>query len=175
MPEMNDDMERAGRRLGELADGPAREAADAIAEAFERAGARIDTALEASARSGEASFGRLTDSILRDLARLAAESLIERPIRQALDTAISSLPFFGARAEGGPVTAGGAYLVGEHGPELFTPGQTGQVSATRPAHGPAPIVVNLSLPSAGPAAELPSEVQIGRAVRRALERGRRYS
>lgn len=33
----------------------------------------------------------------------------------------------GARAAGGPVMAGSAYLVGEHGPELFAPGQSGRV------------------------------------------------
>lgn len=34
----------------------------------------------------------------------------------------------GARAEGGPVRAGGTYLVGEEGPELFTPGRSGVIS-----------------------------------------------
>lgn len=33
----------------------------------------------------------------------------------------------GARAAGGPVAAGGAYLVGEQGPEVFTPGTSGQI------------------------------------------------
>lgn len=35
----------------------------------------------------------------------------------------------GARANGGPVTAGGAYLVGERGPELFVPQSSGTVMA----------------------------------------------
>ena len=34
----------------------------------------------------------------------------------------------GARASGGPVRAGGTYLVGEKGPELFNPGRSGVVS-----------------------------------------------
>lgn len=33
----------------------------------------------------------------------------------------------GQRANGGPVMAGGAYIVGERGPELFTPGSSGYV------------------------------------------------
>lgn len=37
--------------------------------------------------------------------------------------------FGGARAMGGPVSAGKSYLVGERGPELFTPGQTGRITA----------------------------------------------
>jgi SLT domain-containing protein len=34
----------------------------------------------------------------------------------------------GARAYGGPVFSGGAYLVGERGPELFTPDRAGQIT-----------------------------------------------
>lgn len=34
----------------------------------------------------------------------------------------------GARASGGPVRAGGTYLVGEKGPELFSPGRSGMIS-----------------------------------------------
>ncbi len=37
--------------------------------------------------------------------------------------------FFGHRAAGGPVTAGGSYVVGERGPELFTPRTAGMVTA----------------------------------------------
>ena len=35
----------------------------------------------------------------------------------------------GARASGGPVSAGTPYLVGEKGPELFTPGASGNITA----------------------------------------------
>ncbi len=37
--------------------------------------------------------------------------------------------FGGARAEGGPVSAGKGYLVGERGPEMFFPGQSGMIAA----------------------------------------------
>jgi phage-related minor tail protein len=39
----------------------------------------------------------------------------------------TSIPFGGPRALGGPVEAGSAYLVGEQGPELFMPGQSGRI------------------------------------------------
>ena len=35
----------------------------------------------------------------------------------------------GTRANGGPVMGGGTYLVGERGPELFTPASSGNISA----------------------------------------------
>lgn len=38
------------------------------------------------------------------------------------------LPSSGSRASGGPVRAGGSYLVGERGPELFTPNKSGSIS-----------------------------------------------
>ena len=42
---------------------------------------------------------------------------------------IKAQPIAGARALGGPVTGGRSYLVGERGPELFTPGATGQITS----------------------------------------------
>lgn len=43
--------------------------------------------------------------------------------------AIKSQPIAGARAMGGGVREGSSYLVGERGPELFTPNATGQISS----------------------------------------------
>ena len=39
----------------------------------------------------------------------------------------STIPKYGARASGGAVNAGGAYLVGENGPEYFVPNQSGSI------------------------------------------------
>lgn len=51
----------------------------------------------------------------------------------------------GGRAAGGPVMAGQGYVVGEHGPELFTPPQTGHVHPMgRSGMGGTP-VVNLTV------------------------------
>lgn len=44
-----------------------------------------------------------------------------------LGSALGGL-FGGARAEGGPVSAGRSYLVGERGPEWFTPGRSGAIT-----------------------------------------------
>jgi hypothetical protein len=48
----------------------------------------------------------------------------------------------GARAAGGPVTAGETYLVGERGPEMVTFGRSGHVTPNH-AMGGQPIVVNV--------------------------------
>ena len=47
----------------------------------------------------------------------------------ALIAATSVAEIAGARAAGGSVVSGKTYLVGEHGPELFTAGTTGQVTS----------------------------------------------
>lgn len=45
-----------------------------------------------------------------------------------VDSSPPPVPVDGARARGGPVGAGRTYLVGERGPELFTPGHSGAIS-----------------------------------------------
>lgn len=56
--------------------------------------------------------------------------------------ALSELKFLtGARASGGPVMAGGSYLVGERGPEIFSPSTSGMIT---PNGGGRSIVINVS-------------------------------
>ena len=56
---------------------------------------------------------------------------------------LNAMRFRGARAAGGPVTGGGTYLVGERGPELFTPGTSGNITPNN-AMGGANITVNVN-------------------------------
>jgi len=48
----------------------------------------------------------------------------------------------GARASGGPVVGGGSYLVGERGPELFTPNTSGNITPN--GGGGSTITVNVN-------------------------------
>ena len=55
-----------------------------------------------------------------------------------------SMPNFrGAKAAGGPVKAGGGYLVGERGPEMFTPGVSGMITPNHALGGTTNVVVNV--------------------------------
>lgn len=54
---------------------------------------------------------------------------------------LSGLQF---RASGGPVMAGGSYVVGERGPELFTPGTSGNITPNGGFGGGANITVNVN-------------------------------
>jgi phage-related protein len=53
--------------------------------------------------------------------------------------------FGGARAMGGPVTSGTSYLVGEQGPELFTPNRSGQIVPNGALGGGRGSVINLTV------------------------------
>ena len=51
--------------------------------------------------------------------------------------------FRGAKAEGGPVKSGSSYLVGERGPEMFSPGVSGTITPNHAMSGSTNIVVNV--------------------------------
>lgn len=60
---------------------------------------------------------------------------------------LNAMRFRGARASGGPVMGGGTYLVGERGPELFTPGTSGSIT---PNGGLGGNTINVTVTSADP-------------------------
>jgi hypothetical protein len=77
---------------------------------------------------GGKKFSDVLAGIGADLLRLTIRKSITEPAADWLSSALNIGSLFGgARADGGPVTAGSAYLVGERGPELFTPGTSGSV------------------------------------------------
>jgi len=159
--------------LSAFAAGPARDSAEAVARAFDQAGARIGSALGKAAAGGKLSFRGLVQSLVSDLSRLALQSLFGGGrgggLGAALGGAVSRLPFFGARAAGGAVNPGGAFLVGERGPELFTPGQSGSIA---PLGGG--MTIHLHINGAADAESFrQSQGQIAAAVARAAAYGRR--
>ncbi len=80
--------------------------------------------------------------------------------------------FGGARADGGPVMAGRSFLVGERGPELFVPRQSGEIIANDDMggrRGRGGVTVNQRIVAEDPNAFRASERQQGRRIKRALE------
>ncbi|GAM98865.1 hypothetical protein U91I_02501 [alpha proteobacterium U9-1i] len=150
----------ASAALHSFARGPARQAADDVGRAFEGAGDRIARALGSAAGRGEASFKRLAKVILEELAKAALSRVFGNGGRA---------PFFGARAAGGAVNPGGSYLVGERGPELFTPRQGGALGAPGGA-----VNVHFHLGAGGDANAISRhQGQIAAAIARAVAYGRR--
>src|SRR3989338_788845 len=97
---------------------PAERAARSIDEAFARAGASLVKSLARAASDGQVSLAELARAVLG----AAGAALKGGGLGEAL-----SKSFAGARADGGPVLPGGAYLVGERGPEVFRPASAGSI------------------------------------------------
>ena len=79
---------------------------------------------------GTKTLAQAAISVLNDLKRKLIEVAIQRAVSGIggkIGGFLSKL--FVPRANGGPVSAGGAYLVGERGPELFTPKRSGMITA----------------------------------------------
>ena len=66
--------------------------------------------------------------LAQDLLRLIMRQQITEPLARALGASSFFASIFGGpRANGGPVSAGKAYMVGERGPELFVPNSSGSI------------------------------------------------
>lgn len=173
---MTDELETNGvdsvpRRAAEAAaalDGlrePAERAAASIEGAFDRAGASLSRSLSRAAADGEISLAELARAVLAAINAAAGRSA--GGLSGAIAQAAGAL-FSGARADGGPVNAGGAYLVGERGSELFRPPGAGVVE---PVGAPG-VTVNVRV-EGGAEGLLRSEAQIAQALARAVSLGAR--
>ena len=155
----------AGAALAALAE-PAERAAGAIDEAFAKAAGSLTRSLGRASADGKITLGELAEAVLRAV-NAAAGVRTGGSLSDLLGAAVKGV-FAGARADGGPVTPGGAYLVGERGPELFRPHAAGEVSPA--AVG---VTVNVTLQGEGGGALLRSEAQIAQALARAVSLGGR--
>lgn len=140
-----------------------------IEEAFATAANSIQSNLARAAERGELSLKKLTNALLRDLRRFAIDTLVRQPVQNFLTNALAGA-FGGARANGGVVAPGQSFLVGERGPELFTPSGAGNI---RPLSASG-MTVNITLPGVTDAASFKrSETQVAAALARAVGRGQR--
>ncbi|AYG95211.1 phage tail tape measure protein [Brevundimonas naejangsanensis] len=144
---------------------PAERAAASIEDAFGRAGASLTRSLARAAADGEVTLAELARAVLN--AVNAAAGARGGGLSGAIAAALGG--FSGARAEGGPVLGGGAYLVGERGPEVFRPAGAGTVEPMGAAGG---VTVNVKV-DGGAEGLLRSETQIARMLARAAALGAR--
>ena len=175
MPDPTADVEaslaRAAKAFYDFANGPVAGAAKSIDDAVTRSFRSVENTIARAVLSGKASIGQLVDSILADFDRVATSQFIIKPIEGVVGSLISSLlPISGARASGGPVSEGDAYLVGEQGPELFVPSSNGAIAPNAAPSRPS-IVLNVQARDAQ--SFLKSETQIAAMMSRALARGQR--
>lgn len=161
----------AADALNAFVGGPVLSATGAIETAVTRSFTSVENTIARAVLSGKASLDTLVTAILSDFDRIAATQFIVKPIESVLTSIAGSLlPIGGARATGGPVDAGTPYLVGERGPELFTPGASGAITPNG-ALGRAGITLNVQTQDA--TSFLKSESQVAAMLSRALARGQR--
>lgn len=79
--------------------------------------------------TGKMQFADLAKSIAEDLIRMGIQRYLLAPFAAGFNSLAGGGSFFsgfgGPRAGGGPVSAGGTYLVGERGPEILRLGSSG--------------------------------------------------
>jgi hypothetical protein len=115
------------------------------------------------------------------LRRMAAEIVANKLLTSFLGRlAGSSNSFFSSigesftpRAMGGPVSAGGNYLVGERGPELFFPGVSGMIMPNHAIAGGAQIINNITVQAPEGRISRQSELQLRQSLASATNEGLR--
>jgi hypothetical protein len=140
---------------------PAERAARSIDEAFARAGTSLVRSLARAASDGQVSLAELARAVLG----AAGAALKEAGLGEAM-----SKKFSGARADGGPVLPGGAYLVGERGPEVFRPHGAGTIE---PAGAGGGLSVTINVQGGEASGLIRSDAQIAQALARAVSLGAR--
>jgi hypothetical protein len=110
-------------------------------------------------------FKQVAGQIIADLIRIQIQKLLMNALGSAIG-APGLGSFGGARAAGGPVVRGKTYLVGEKGPELFSPGSSGQIISNDNAAGGGDLNVSVALPPGMNRREgRPTGLAIGRGIK----------
>lgn len=141
-------------------------AADAFGEASqeiketnklaEELGMTFTSAFEDAVVAGK-SLSEVLKGLAQDILRIATRKLVTEPLGQVFTNAIGSF-FGGGKATGGDVIGGRSYLVGENGPEMFTPRTTGTITpSSGGGAGGATIVQNINV-STGVAQTVRAEI-----------------
>ena len=111
---------------------------------------------------GTKTLGDVARSVFREIQR----SLISFGVNAILGGLI---PGFSGRAEGGPVTKGRGYMVGERGPELFTPGSSGNITPNHQLGGSTIVVVNVDASGSSVEGDEQRGKELGRLISVAIQ------
>jgi hypothetical protein len=123
---------------------------------------QMESALTNFVMTGKLNFKDLANSIISDLIRIQMRQAVVGIFGQIASSVGSAFGNYvngydsgtmemannppnlsGARAAGGPVTGGQSYLVGERGPEIFTPGASGGITPNNALGGNMNLTVNV--------------------------------
>jgi lambda family phage tail tape measure protein len=168
-------MQESIRRYGEEANNVGAQIGSGMTNAFKSA----EDAFVQFTMTGKLSFADLARSVIADIARIQARKAIAGMIEMAIgafsgssgggsagaESSASSTTSawsasvgggtgFKARAAGGPVWTGESFLVGEQGPEIFTPQRSGTIIPNGALGGSGgSVMVNVSVDASGTSTE----------------------
>lgn len=151
----------------QIADEQAK-AAERLAQTYRTIGDAIKTGVVdtlTAAVEGTKSLAEVASNTLKSL----ANTLLKLGMNAAFGAlgqqgGIFGQLFGGERANGGTVTGGRSYLVGERGPELFTPGRTGSIAPNNAMGGSSSIVVNVDATGSTVEGDAGQAKQLGDAI-----------
>jgi tape measure domain-containing protein len=148
--------EEAQRRYEEATRSVTR-GAEAANNAARELGFTFQSAFEDAILRGKA-LSDVLEGVAQDLGRIVLRQTVTQPLGNAISGVVSSIgsgigDWLGGlfRADGGPVTGGKPYIVGERGPEWFVPSQSGTVlpNGTSPGGGGAVIHNSITIDARG--------------------------
>ena len=146
-------------------------ATDSLKTNFERIGESIASGVSdnlTAAIQGTKTLGDAAKSILNDL----SSSLIRLGVNTLLSKipGFGGLPILGGKARGGPVKAGGSFVVGEKGPELFVPKRSGTIIPNdKLGGGSTNISVNVDASGSSVQGDAQQSKELGRAISAAIQ------
>jgi len=161
--ELNKDaLEKAKEKFKNIGDTLAKAANESITKlsnALARSVIMGENLADAFRKMAQEIAVRVLSAVIEIVARKTVELMIEKLItrekKQQRDHAeatamlsgnpLGFLSFFGAFANGGAVSKGKPILVGERGPELFLPNQTGQITQNARGTSGSPVNVNFNI------------------------------
>jgi len=128
-------------------DAKAKAQADKMDALYASIGQTISTSIVDSLTAAVDGTKRLSD-VASDTLRSLANILLKFGVNSLLGQLGSGGGFLGDlfsgfRAKGGTVMGGSSYMVGERGPELFSPGRSGSIAPNNSMGGGANVVVNV--------------------------------
>jgi lambda family phage tail tape measure protein len=100
-----------------------------VAEVSKAIFGNMESALTNFVRTGKLSFKDFANSVIQDLILIQLKASATKMMNSFLGSIGFNFGSFGGmRAAGGPVSAGSSYVVGERGPEVFTPTGSGTIT-----------------------------------------------
>ena len=120
-----------------------------------------------AAIDGTKSLGEIAGSVFKKISNALLDFGVNM-LLQNLPIAGASKFFGGGKAAGGPVKSGKGYLVGEKGPELFTPSSSGRITPNNKLGG-ANIVVNVDASGSSVEGDEGQSAQLGNMLAQAIQ------